>query len=205
VSSRRKMSAYWLLIRSGSALIRRAILHEIARRAAVDKPLEGARSVDGAARLERVDHSDTSYVTLPRGRDHEAVDFATAVLSTPPIWIRVALAIRDAVVSRVGIASAPANLFSRDEVRLDVGQAVGPFRVYAVSDDEVILGNDDDRLGLRTSFRVIESEGHHRGACTTTVMFRHPIGRWYFRLIQPFHNLLIPHLLRRSVTAQQHA
>jgi hypothetical protein len=32
--SRRKMSAYWLLIRPGSGLIRRAILQEIARRAA---------------------------------------------------------------------------------------------------------------------------------------------------------------------------
>jgi hypothetical protein len=31
-SSRRKMAAYWLLIRPGSGLIRRAILHEIARR-----------------------------------------------------------------------------------------------------------------------------------------------------------------------------
>ena len=38
VPSRRKMSAYWLLIRPGSGLIRRAILHEIARRAAIDKP-----------------------------------------------------------------------------------------------------------------------------------------------------------------------
>jgi hypothetical protein len=38
VPSRRKMSAYWLLIRPGSGLIRRAILHEIARRAAIDQP-----------------------------------------------------------------------------------------------------------------------------------------------------------------------
>lgn len=34
-------------------------------------------------------------------------------------------------------------------------------------------------------------------------MFRHAIGRWYFRLIQPFHNLLIPHLLRRAMSRSE--
>lgn len=162
-----------------------------------------ARSLPNAAQLERVDHADTSFVTLPDGRRYEAVDFAAAVLSTPPGWIRVLLAIRDRVVSRLGIASAPGELFSRDEVRLVVGATVGPFRVLAVGDDEVVLGNDDDRLSFRTSFRVVESGGQQRGSCTTTVMFRHAIGRWYFRLIQPFHNLLIPHLLRRAMSRSE--
>lgn len=76
-------------------------------------PLEMARNLKGAPLLERVDHSDSSFVELPPGRDHEAVDFAAAMLATPPILIRVVLAIRDRVVSRVGIASARRLVLTR--------------------------------------------------------------------------------------------
>lgn len=148
------------------------------------------------AGLGSVDHVDAVAVDLPPGTP---ADFARLVLAGSPRWIRRLTALRDRLAGAFGLHVRERDRPHR-EVRLEPGLRIGPMRVLAVADHEVLCGDDDKHLDFRASFAVRPAAGPTgtEGVLTTAVRFNRPAGRLYFRAIEPFHHLIVARLVARA-------
>ncbi|MDH6218908.1 DUF2867 domain-containing protein [Streptomyces pseudovenezuelae] len=156
-------------------------------------PVLGAAVAD----LGRYDHVDAVSVDLPAGTD--AVGFTRLVLTSTPRWASRLLAVRDRAVAPFGLKTRE-RVRSAD-VRIEPGRKVGPFRLLTVAADEVLCGDDDKHLAFRVSFalRPVSYGTGLEGVCTTVVRFERPVGRLYFRAIEPFHHLIVRAMVGRAV------
>lgn len=157
-------------------------------------PLSGACLASLA--LRQADHVDAVAVPLASGTT--ALQFVRAALLTTPDWIRTLMNIRDAVVRPFGLRASAQKESSRE---ITVGRRLGPFNVLAMTDDEVLLGDDDKHLRFRTSFAVRIRASETEGVCTTVVAYNNVVGRVYFALVRPFHNLIVSALVGQAARA----
>ncbi|MER6202750.1 DUF2867 domain-containing protein [Streptomyces sp. NPDC001586] len=151
------------------------------------------------ASLGSFDHVDAVSVELPPGTD--AVEFARLVFTGRPGWTGRLMSVRDRLVAPFGLHVQERERPARD-TRIEPGLKVGPFRVLSVGDDEVLCGDDDKHLDFRASFAVRPMAGSAgtEGVCTTVVRFNKPVGRLYFRAIEPFHHLIVARLVAGART-----
>ncbi|MFD8027150.1 DUF2867 domain-containing protein [Streptomyces lavendulae] len=149
------------------------------------------------ASLGSYDHVDAVAVDLPPGTDAEG--FARLLLSRPPRWAGRLMAVRDRLVAPFGLRVRERT--ARD-TRIEPGVRKGPFTVLEVREDEILCGDDDKHLSFRASFAVRpQPDGSGwEGVCTTVVRFNKPVGRLYFRLIEPFHHLIVASMLSRAAS-----
>ncbi|MGW0394742.1 DUF2867 domain-containing protein [Streptomyces sp. NPDC003042] len=147
------------------------------------------------ASLGSYNHVDAVAVDLPAGTSAE--EFAQLLLKGRPAWIGRLMAVRDKVVAPFGL-----HVQERGEprdTRIEPGAKTGPFRVLHVAEDEILCGDDDKHLSFRASFAVRPKKDGSglEGVCTTVVRFDRPVGRLYFRAIEPFHHVIVASLLAR--------
>jgi len=138
--------------------------------------------------LPRIDYAD-AYCVVAAG---SAPELAQRMLRRRPRWARSLLLLRDWLVRRFGIAPAAREPTSR---RLEPGACVGPFHVLAVSNEEVLFGQDDRHLDFRVS--LLARGG--RATLSTVVCFHGSLGRAYFCLVRPFHRRLARALLAAAI------
>ncbi|MFD9467181.1 DUF2867 domain-containing protein [Streptomyces sp. NPDC060027] len=151
--------------------------------------------VDAAvASLGGCDHVDAVAVDLAPGTS--AVDFTRTVLAGTPDWVHELLTVRDKLMSPFGLHVQ--KRVAPEDIRVVPGARLGPFRILTVSDDEVLAGDNDKHLDFRTSFAVREGAAGLEGVCTTAVRYHRRAGHLYFKIIQPFHNLIIPRVVARA-------
>ncbi|MFE2714959.1 DUF2867 domain-containing protein [Streptomyces mirabilis] len=146
------------------------------------------------ASLGGCDHVDAVAVDLAPGTS--AVDFTRTVLAGTPEWVHGLLTLRDKLMAPFGLQVQ--ERVARDEIRVEPGTRLGPFRILTVSDGEVLAGDNDKHLDFRTSFAVREGAAGLEGVCTTVVRYHRRAGHLYFKAIQPFHNLIIPRIVARA-------
>ena len=108
-------------------------------------------------------------------------------------WAQALLRLRDCVVRPLGLKTtkdleteAPA----RPLTAVEVGDRIAFFKVYDISDDEIILGEDDWHQDFRLSiYRATEPTPQIYAA---TCCKRHNLfGHAYLAAILPFHKMLV--------------
>lgn len=131
-----------------------------------------------------------------------SVDIGRAFFSGGPKWVGHLFAFRNKIVSIFGLKTA-GDMSDRERqfasFICEPGQQLGLFKVFAKTDNEVILGEDDAHLNFRISLFLTEktSESSKRDfTISTTVAFNNWFGRLYFLPVRPFHNLIVPTILR---------
>tara|TARA_R110002094_G_scaffold221063_1_gene194506 strand:+ start:676 stop:1194 length:519 start_codon:yes stop_codon:yes gene_type:complete len=108
-----------------------------------------------------------------------------------PGWARMLMRIRDGIVRVFGIRTSQDfpqdNRFRRV---LTVGDHVGFMEVRAITETEIILGQDDRHLDFRVT--IYREPGTGGQVSLATLVHRHNwIGRLYLALIMPFHILIV--------------
>ena len=78
------------------------------------------------------------------------------------------------------------------------GQRVGIFTLISVSDDEVLLGDQDQHLDVVVSvLRLpLDSQGQREVAFSTVVHVHGWLGRLYMLPVVPMHRRIVPAVLR---------
>ncbi|WP_114750176.1 DUF2867 domain-containing protein [Pleomorphovibrio marinus] len=156
-------------------------------------------------------HTEYHYVDSFQGviNDSEnkftSEDVGKAFFSGGPKWVEKLFEMRNKVVSLLGLKT-PGN-FSESEAQLEnfkcePGDRVGLFQVFAKTETEVILGEDDKHLNFRISiFLTPHTKGstHKKLILSTTVVFKNWFGRLYFIPVRPFHKLIVPRMLKRII------
>ncbi len=137
-----------------------------------------------------------------RVRGSPSIDeLTTALVSSVPSWVVALLRLRNALVRLIGLDPATAVTVDTATMALEAGGRVLFFRVYDVSDDTIVLGEDDDHLDYRLVVSIDRRGGTSVVTATTLVTYHGWRGRAYFAAVRPYHRLIMPAWLRSAARA----
>lgn len=150
--------------------------------------------------LGRIDFSDAYEVPL-RQPDLGVAQAYWAVFGAEPAWVRWLMNLRGHIAVRLGLAhpfgTSPASL--DDVPAFQPGVRVGPFTVQSISEQELIVGDDDHHLNFRISAFKSERGGQTFLTISTAVEIHNKLGRAYMFVVKPFHRFIAPFMVRRAV------
>jgi Protein of unknown function (DUF2867) len=135
--------------------------------------------------------ADAFSVTI----DEPALDArhaAERMFGHSPRWVKMLLALRDAVV-------APFGLTTSKTARHANVDKVGMFPVVSETPERIVAGFDDRHLDFRSLVDVAAVPGGTRITATTIVLTHNLLGRIYLAVITPFHRLVVRAMLRQVV------
>ncbi|MYM88531.1 DUF2867 domain-containing protein [Rugamonas sp. FT82W] len=148
-----------------------------------------------------VNLADAYTIELPTGASTNAEQLARFIFANQPAWINGLLAVRDALVAGLGLKTTT-QLQSLGA--MDKGSRVGFFKIYSTTPMEIVLGEDDKHLDFRLSVLCSgqpSPTGKGHVTMSTVVHCHNRLGRFYIRLIAPFHRLVVRANLRSAAQA----
>lgn len=129
-------------------------------------------------------------------------DIGISFFTSGPKWVDKLFILRNKIVSVFGLKTS-GDISDRqkqlDNFKCESGEQLGLFRVFNKTDNEVVLGEDDQHLNFRISLFVNNSKtDSSKKALTisTTVEFKNWFGRLYFLPVRPFHKFIAPTILK---------
>jgi len=147
----------------------------------------------------QADLADAFQIALPATATRDPEALARFVWANQAPWVGRLMHLRDLLVAAFGLKT------SQQLAQGDGGGTharIGIFKVYAVAQREIVMGEDDTHLDFRVSMLLRPAAGPGPGAAvlvTTTVVHCHNLlGRAYIGLIRPFHRMVVRSGLRRA-------
>ena len=131
------------------------------------------------------------------------VEIFFAVFGHHPLWMKRILIARNHVASFCGLDAAAASEIMKPEVQSSytVGDKIGPWPIFSLTQSELVAGRDNKHLDFRLSV-LKETSGEATSAVFSTVCTTHnAFGRVYLFFIIPFHKWGVKRLLSRAIAA----
>ncbi|MGJ8527011.1 DUF2867 domain-containing protein [Maritalea sp.] len=117
-------------------------------------------------------------------------------------WAKALLSLRNKLVRPLKMKTAddhPSEAVNKPTLEKQVGDRIGFFKIYAIRDNEIILGEDDWHQDFRTS--IYRKLGEKSEAIMSTVCQRHNLfGHFYLATILPIHILGVRTTLNDGAT-----
>lgn len=134
--------------------------------------------------IPRPDFVDVVAAPLPLGATDDPRVWAATVFAggSTPVWIRIAMAVRQLVVPLIGVPRAGRDVFV----------------VSCVQDGEALISVDDRHLDFRAGVAVDTETRLVR--LTTVVRLKGWRGRVYFAPVSVVHPVVVRSMLRRACT-----
>ena len=154
------------------------------------------------AKVRAADFKDAYRAPIARS-DQGMVELFAALFGHHPLPVKLALVARNAVAGLCGLNVPPAADILRPAIRgsYAVGDKIGPWPVFAITEHELIAGRDNGHMDFRLS--VLKTR--HGDAASVTVSticnVHNDFGRVYLRLITPFHRAGVKSLMARALAA----
>jgi hypothetical protein len=159
-------------------------------------------SVLGARLLEAAYFRDSYRAPLLRTRA-STVEIFFAIFGHHPPWMKLALITRNGIASFCGLDAPTASEIINLEVRsrYRVGDKIGVWRIFALTESELIAGRNNKHLDFRLS--VLKEGGGATGSVvvSTVCTVHNWFGRLYLFFIIPFHRWGVQQLLSRAIVA----
>lgn len=134
-----------------------------------------------------------------------SADIGKAFFSSGPKWAGKLFALRNKIVSIFGLKTS-GDISNREKqlenFKCEPGEQLGLFKVFAKTENEVILGEDDKHLNFRVSLFIKQQKKETKKKdliVSTTVEFNNWFGRLYFLTVRPFHKLIVPTMLKGMI------
>jgi hypothetical protein len=143
-----------------------------------------------------------SYQTVLTKPALSVTDLFEAVLGHSPRWIKTLLIVRNRIAARAGLAVAPDALIKSFNRRphYAIGDTIGPWPIFHLSESELIAGRDNSHLDFRLS--VLKLDAPSPAVAISTVCNVHNnAGKLYLLFIVPFHRWGMRQLMRRAIVA----
>jgi len=155
-----------------------------------------------ASVFPRTDYADAYRAKLPAGAPRNIDAIARASFSAAPRWVRALMALRDGIVSVVGLKTSGKGERTLENLTFEPGASFGVFRVFARNADEILLGQDDRHLDFRVSVLRQTEDATDWVVVSTVVRFNNWLGRAYFTPVRLFHRLIVPAMIRSAIRKQ---
>ena len=151
-----------------------------------------------ATAFKSVNLADAFSIELPSGASKNPDVLARFIFSVQPSWIGALTNVRDAIVAAFGLKTAKhlATLSSDPAAK-----RVSIFRVFGMSETEVVLGENDKHLDFRVSILCTPDSPPNTGSrltLSTVVHCHNRLGKTYLSVIAPFHRQVVIASLRRA-------
>ena len=133
------------------------------------------------------------------------VDIFFAVFGYKPLWIKLLLVVRNAVVRCAGLEAPTVAEIMKSEVRSSyrVGEKIGPWPIFSISDDEIIAGRNNRHMDFRLSV-LRQLDGDSASVFVSTICTVHNVyGKIYLWFIIPFHRHGVRLLMSNAVAAKR--
>ncbi len=125
--------------------------------------------------------------------------FADAFMQPSPKWFDFFLALRDKLVSPFKLKTNDTIVDKNAKITWQPGTQAGLFRVFALGESEIVMGEDDKHLDFRVLLRLEDPNSKvKKVSLLTLVKYNNSFGRFYFFFVKPFHRLFVPLLLKRN-------
>ncbi|MBC7913115.1 MAG: DUF2867 domain-containing protein [Pyrinomonadaceae bacterium] len=131
-------------------------------------------------------------------------DIGKAFFNSAPKWTEHLFIVRNKIVSILGLKTS-GNVKNRqhllDNFKCEPGERLGLFKIFEVTETELIMGENDRHLDFRVSLHhnFNPQSGHKTIHISTTVKFHNWFGKLYFLPVKPFHTLIVPAMLKGIV------
>ena len=147
---------------------------------------------------ESADLADAYSIGIPESSTTSPEQLASFIFSNQAPWISWLMKVRDLVLARFGLKTSAqlAKAAPASKVR-----RIGFFRIYATTENEIVLGEDDSHLDFRLSVLCTTSNSmpaQRRLTLSTVVRCHNRLGRAYIFVIAPFHRVVVRASLRRA-------
>jgi hypothetical protein len=133
------------------------------------------------------------------------VDIYAAILGHAPLMLKLLLVVRNAIVRPFGLNAPPAKDIMRGGFRTGraVGDTIGRWRIFFISDDEIIAGGDDRHQDFRVSALRVRSAETASVVVTTICNVHNVFGKIYLFFVVPFHRYGVRRLMSNAVAARR--
>jgi Protein of unknown function (DUF2867) len=130
------------------------------------------------------------------------VDVFLAVFGHHPRWMKVTLVLRNWLASCLGLEVSTTAEIMRPKIkaRYKVGEKIGPWPIFHLSETELVAGRDNKHLDFRLSVLKEASGGSFSAVVSTVCTTHNAFGKVYLHLIIPFHKWGVQRLMSRALT-----
>ncbi len=158
-----------------------------------------ANSVLAAAMASGASFADSYCVPLTRG-EASLIDVFFAIFGHHPIWLKALLLIRHRLGSWYGLSAAATSeiLSPTRRANYRVGETIGSWPIYFLSDSELVAGRDNKHLDFRLSILKQAAGGNTIGVVSTVCWVHNSFGRLYLTAVIPFHKWGVRRLLLKA-------
>lgn len=134
--------------------------------------------------FDPLDFADTFSTT---NHEDSLEEISKRIFTLKSKWIIALFELRNRLVSVFGLkTSIPADY----NENFAIGGYVGFFKIYDLSEVEVILGADDKHLKFRVGIHKTRTATNNIKV-TTLVQLNNTFGKIYMKIIAPFHGLIV--------------
>jgi hypothetical protein len=142
-----------------------------------------------------IDSFEGQYVKLPL--EYNIISIGKLFLTSSPQWVNSLMTLRNKIVGIFGLKTAVQK--QGDNFKFEPGEQLDIFKLYNITENELIMGEDDKHLNFRVSLlldEVTNNTNKKRIILTTMVEFKNLFGRLYFLPVKPFHQLIVKETLK---------
>lgn len=152
-------------------------VHALASDASLAQLLPGAQFAD----TFRIRTDDASL---------SARQAAERMFSRSPRWVTALMALRNFLVK-------PFGLKTPSHTGPVTARAIGIFPIISETPERLVAGFDDSHLDFRVVVDVFAATSGREVTATTLVKTHNLLGQAYLAVIMPFHNMIVPAMLRQ--------
>ncbi|WP_159518227.1 DUF2867 domain-containing protein [Sunxiuqinia indica] len=137
--------------------------------------------------------------------DNDIISIGKLFLTSGPKWADSLILIRDKVVGVFGLKTSEQltdEARNPDNFKFQAGEQLDIFKVYAKTENELVLGDDDKHLSFSVSLLLdcknndIEKK---KIMITTMIEYKNIFGRIYFLPVKPIHQLIVKKTLKKMI------
>ncbi len=127
-------------------------------------------------------------------------DFMLAFWTYSPKWIDYLFRLRDWIVKPFGIQAGSNRSKEKLKEAIMNGGNYGFVNVIAKSDNETLICADDKHLKMYFSIKLDKiNPEQYNITVSSVVAFHNGLGYIYFYVIYPFHQLIVPSMIKHSI------
>lgn len=153
---------------------------------------------------EKVELTDSQKKLLPKidfvdifsttNHTDNIEEITNLVFNTTPNWVNSLFIIRNKIAGLFGLKTEMPNDYNEN---YKVGGYVKFFKIFSISDNEVILGADDSHLNFRALINNDKSDSYNI-KIITLVEYNNLKGKIYMGIIKPFHRQIVKRMVRNA-------
>jgi uncharacterized protein DUF2867 len=150
--------------------------------------------------IEAAYFRDSYRVPLTR-MDASIVDIFFGIFGHSPPWIKALLIVRNRMASLCGLDAPSASEILNPEFKnsYGVGDTIGVWPIFSLTDTELVAGRDNKHLDFRLSV-LRETDGETASVVVSTLCWVHnTFGRRYLFFIIPFHKWGLKRLMSNAI------